>query len=93
MPVLEAMATGVPVLASNRGALIEAGGAAARLFDPDDPEALSRALAELLTDETGRRRMSEAGLAHARQFTWARTAARMREGWRAAVEYHAGRRG
>ena len=44
MPVLEAMAAGVPVLTSNRSALPEVAGDAALLVDPEDTEALGAAL-------------------------------------------------
>ena len=45
MPVLEAMAAGVPVITSNRSALPEVAGDAALLVDPDDTEAIGEALA------------------------------------------------
>ena len=44
MPVLEAMAAGVPVVTSNRSALPEVAGDAALLVDPEDTEALGEAL-------------------------------------------------
>jgi len=70
LPVLEAMASGVPVVASNRGALPEVCGNAALLVDPTDPAALSEAVLAAVGDCD----LREAGLARARSFTWERTA-------------------
>ena len=70
LPVLEAMASGVPVVASDRGALPEVCGNAALLVDPTSPEALSGAILAVI----GNDRMREAGLTRARTFTWERTA-------------------
>lgn len=74
LPVLEAMAAGTPVVASNVTALPETCGGAARLVDPE-PEALRDALLDLAEDEAEQTRLREAGLARADEFTWERTAA------------------
>ena len=50
LPVLEAMASGVPVVAADRTALPETCGDAALLVDPDDGEALAGALVRATTD-------------------------------------------
>ena len=73
LPALEAMATGAPVVASNRGALPEVTGGAALLVDPT-PKPLAEALGRLLADPALRERLREAGLARAAQFSWERTA-------------------
>jgi glycosyltransferase involved in cell wall biosynthesis len=70
LPVLEAMASGVPVVASNRGALPEVCGNAAILVDPTDRTGLADAILAAVGDE----RLRAAGLARARSFTWERTA-------------------
>jgi glycosyltransferase involved in cell wall biosynthesis len=93
MPAAEAMMAGVPVIAANRGALRETVGSAGRLVDPDDAEALSHALADVLADQILRDRMRDAGRRHAEQFTWTRTAHSLREAWSRAVEERARRRG
>lgn len=93
MPAAEAMMTGVPVIAANRGALQQTVGSAGRLIDPDDADALSGALDEVLTDQALRDRMRDAGRRHAEQFTWARTARSLREAWSLAVEERTRRRG
>jgi glycosyltransferase involved in cell wall biosynthesis len=71
LPVLEAMACGTPVVASDRTALPETAGGAARLAPPDEVAAATR---DLLDDEPERQRLREAGLRRAKEFTWARTA-------------------
>ena len=85
IPVLEAMTTGVPVVAANRGALPEAVGSAGRLFDAEDAEALAQHLQHLLTDPAERRRITGLGQAHARQFTWAAAAKGVRDAWTQAI--------
>jgi glycosyltransferase involved in cell wall biosynthesis len=70
LPVLEAMARGVPVASSDRSSLPEVAGDAALLFDPEDVAAITRAIERLLADEAERERLREAGRAQAARFTW-----------------------
>jgi glycosyltransferase involved in cell wall biosynthesis len=70
IPVLEAMAAGIPVIASNRSALPEVCGGAAELVNPDDEEALSAALMRLETDSVVRDELIRRGLARAGEFRW-----------------------
>jgi alpha-1,3-rhamnosyl/mannosyltransferase len=74
LPPLEAMSCGAPVVAGRTAAVAEVTAGAARLFDPRDAGALTRALLELLDDDAARRALSRAGLARAAQFSWERTA-------------------
>nr|WP_240898238.1 glycosyltransferase family 1 protein [Agromyces luteolus] len=74
LPLIEAMARGVPVVASDLPVLREAGGDAARWFDPDDTAELARTIDELLADRGARERMSRAGLERSARFSWERTA-------------------
>lgn len=74
LPVLEAMACGVPVVASLRSALPEVVGSAGRLIDPLDVEAMAGALTQLLDNEALRHRLAAAGLAQAARFSWTKTA-------------------
>jgi glycosyltransferase involved in cell wall biosynthesis len=73
LPVLEAMARGVPVACANASSLPEVAGDAALLFDPHDERAIASAIERLL-DPTEAARLSALGQARAREFTWQRTA-------------------
>jgi glycosyltransferase involved in cell wall biosynthesis len=75
MPALEAMAIGVPVVVSNRGALPEVVGDAALVVDPDDRDALSGAMERMLTDDGFAAAAAAKGIQRARRFRWANTAA------------------
>jgi glycosyltransferase involved in cell wall biosynthesis len=70
MPVLEAMACGAPVITSSTSALPEVAGDAAVLVNPEDADALSRAIRDILEDRGKRERLRELGLARAKSFTW-----------------------
>ncbi|MBA3707674.1 MAG: glycosyltransferase family 4 protein [Planctomycetes bacterium] len=74
LPPLEAMASGVPVLAANRTSLPEAVGEAAVLVDPTDTEEMAIGIRRLVADESLRARLRTAGLARAARFTWDLTA-------------------
>jgi glycosyltransferase involved in cell wall biosynthesis len=74
LPPLEAMACGVPVVASSASSLPEVVGDAGALVDPLDVEALAAALEQALCDEGWRRRAVARGLERAAHFTWARAA-------------------
>jgi glycosyltransferase involved in cell wall biosynthesis len=93
IPAVEAMTVGVPVIAANRGALGGTVGEAGLLLATDDSGELHAALETVLADPGRRDRMREAGWAQAAQFTWARTAAGVRDAWHAALEHRRGRRG
>jgi glycosyltransferase involved in cell wall biosynthesis len=74
LPVLEAMARGVPVACSNASSLPEVAGDGALLFDPHSEPAIAQALERLLDDDALRARLRARGTARAEQFTWERTA-------------------
>jgi glycosyltransferase involved in cell wall biosynthesis len=74
LPCLEAMASGVPVVAAAAGALPETVGDAGLLVDPDDPRAFSEALVVAATDEATRARIAQAGIVRADARAWSRTA-------------------
>ena len=74
LPVLEAMARGLPVATSNRSSLPEVAGDAALLFDPEDKDAIAAAIERLLADPGERARLIEAGHRQAERFTWAKSA-------------------
>jgi len=74
LPVLEAMARGVPVACSDSSSLPEVAGDAALLFDPRDEGAIATALERLLGDRAEAERLRARGLQRAREFTWERSA-------------------
>jgi glycosyltransferase involved in cell wall biosynthesis len=73
-PVLEAMASGAPVIASRAASIPEVAGEAGILLDPDDTTAWTEAIVRVVNDEDLRTRMAADGLARAVSFTWERTA-------------------
>ena len=80
MPVVEAMASGTPVVCSNHPSVDEAAGDAAVRVDPEDPADIRRGI-----DEARDRRdeLVARGLEHAARFTWRATGEAMLEGYRA----------
>ena len=71
LPVLEAMASGVPTVVSDRGALPEVAGDAALFVDPDDGPGIAEAILAAIRDAE---RLRRAGVSRAAPFTWERTA-------------------
>jgi len=67
MPITEAMACGVPVVASAHPSLDEAAGDAAVRADPEDPAAIAAAIDDAVAR---REELVPRGLAHAQRFTW-----------------------
>jgi glycosyltransferase involved in cell wall biosynthesis len=74
IPVLEAMACGVPVLTSNCSSLPEVAGDAAVLVDPYSIADIKKGIERVLSDEALRLRCSEQGLKRAAEFSWDRSA-------------------
>ena len=75
IPLLEAMAHGVPVLTSNISSIPEVCGDAALLVDPENEEELAQALRTLAGDPSLRQSLAQRGLTRARDFSWERTVA------------------
>ncbi len=74
LPVLEALACGVPVVGSNAAALPEVVGDAGLLVEPDDAERMAGGLIAVLNDETLRRELTERAVKQAARFSWQRCA-------------------
>ena len=74
LPVLESMACGVPVIASNQGALPEIAGDAAILVQPQSVTCIADAIFELLRNDALHDRLKAAGKKRAAEFTWQKAA-------------------
>jgi MMP alpha-(1->4)-mannosyltransferase len=89
LPLVEAMACGIPVVATHAGALPEVAGpdgVAARLVPPGDPQAMAAVIGELLDDPAQRIRLAAAGRDRVlRNFTWQAAAERTVDSYRAAI--------
>ncbi|MDX1630533.1 MAG: glycosyltransferase family 1 protein [Thermoanaerobaculia bacterium] len=86
LPVVEAMASGTPVITSNTSALQEIGEGYAELVDPLDVDAMGRAVARLMGDPERREALRERGMKRARDFSWGRTARETLEIYRDVLE-------
>jgi glycosyltransferase involved in cell wall biosynthesis len=74
MPITEAMASGVPVVARDHPVLRETGGDAAVYVEGDDPGAWSAAIERLLGDDAAHAELRSAGLSRSERFSWAAAA-------------------
>jgi|OpeIllAssembly_1097287.scaffolds.fasta_scaffold67587_2 alpha-1,3-rhamnosyl/mannosyltransferase len=86
LPVLEAMASGTPVVASNTSSIPEVAGDSAVLVSPEDEIGLAAAVSSVLRDSDRQENMRRRGLVRAAAFTWERTARETLAVYRAAVE-------
>ncbi|WDF31911.1 glycosyltransferase family 1 protein [Arthrobacter agilis] len=90
LPIIEAMATGTPVIASDIPIFREVGGDAALYVDPDDPRAVADAVQSL--EEPDRwAEASRRGRERARSYSWTASADQLRAACRRAMEEYAGR--
>lgn len=89
-PVVEAMASGCPVITSNRSSLIEIAEGAALTVDPEDADAIADAIVLLADDNAERRRLSAQGIARASRFSLRRMAEQTLEVYRAVARKEPG---
>ena len=85
LPVLEAMAFGIPVVASRVSSVVEVCGNAALLVDPHDAGAVADAIGKVLTEPPLADRLRQAGRARVLQFRWEDAARATREVYEAAA--------
>lgn len=85
-PPLEAMATGIPVAASNAGSIPEVCGEAAAYFDPYSVEDMSAVIETTLTDQALRARLRDLGSRQIARYSWATTAAQIASVFREVAE-------
>lgn len=85
LPLLEAMASGVPVVTSHRGSLAETAGAAGELVDPEDVASIRRGIERGLEDSPWREASIRNGLEIAQQRTWSSCARQTMALYRLAV--------
>jgi glycosyltransferase involved in cell wall biosynthesis len=69
-PVIQAMACGTPVIASNNTCIPEISGDAALLIDPQKPEEIAEVIAKILTDKKLANQLKKKGLNQSKHFTW-----------------------
>jgi alpha-1,3-rhamnosyl/mannosyltransferase len=84
LPVLEAMGHGCPVIAAAATALPEVVGASGVLLSPDDPDAWSAAMIELLTNDIRRAWLAEAAIARTAEFRWSSSAKQLQRAYERA---------
>jgi len=70
LPILEAMQLGVPVITSNRGALIEVGGKASLQVNPEKVEEIAEAIKLVLNTKELREGLVERGYKQVKKFSW-----------------------
>lgn len=85
LPVVEAMACGASVVASNSSSIPEIAGDAAILVDPADANAHVAAISGLLNDPLAREQLGSAGRARAARFTWAKCADELKRDFEALL--------
>lgn len=85
-PVLEAMASGTPVVATTGGSIPEIAGGAAVLVEPMRPQQFAGAILRLLGDDAEAARLREAGLRRAADFSWRACAEQTIEVYRDAID-------
>ena len=86
LPLVEAMACGTPVIASDTASIPEVLGDAGRLVDPEDGQAWTSAIIDVVNNEQTRGSLRAAGLRRAAEFTWERTARLTLDAYRRVLE-------
>ncbi|MBN9930538.1 glycosyltransferase family 4 protein [Pantoea agglomerans] len=87
LPVLEAMASGTPVICSNATSLPEVAGDAALMHEPQDVHTLTNYMQMMIENADEKRRMIDTGLARAREFSWSLCADKTIEAYEQVARY------
>ena len=74
IPVIEAMASGIPVITSANSAMQEIAGDAALYFNPGEPSSIAEKMMLIYKDENKRNELIQKGLQHCQTYTWQKTA-------------------
>lgn len=90
LPIVEAMACGTPVIASDIACVPEVTGGAAMLVDPHSTTALAQAMTEIYNDSALRDGLITRGIARARRFDWHHTATATRDAYRRVYDFRTG---
>ncbi len=85
IPILEAMACGIPVITSTTSSMPEVAGDAALMVDPYNPDEIAMAIEQMTSDPTLRQRLRMAGFKQASQFSWPKMAADVQEIYEEAI--------
>ncbi len=85
MPIIEAMASGTPVVTSNSTSLPEIADGAAMLVDPNSPEDIALGIRTVLENPQVRQQLRQWGLERAREFSWDRSAELVAQRYRALL--------
>lgn len=85
LPGLEAMVHGAPVVSSNATCLPEIYGDAAHYFDPNDVQAITKSIADVLSNEVLRKELVVKGIAQAKKYSWQRMAEQTLEVYKKAL--------
>ena len=81
IPILEAMASGCPVITSNCSSMPEVAGNAARLVDPKNIDEITKAMDEVLENKTLRRVLIKKGLERVKHFSWKKAGKALRDAY------------
>ena len=73
LPIVEAFAAGVPVLAANKTAIPEVAAGAALLFDPENVTSIAESMVAIFESPALREELRDAGKERAKHFSWGRT--------------------
>jgi len=85
IPIIEAMAAGIPVVSSNKASLQEVGGDGALFVNPEDKDKFAESLYRVITDDKLRLELIKKGEAVARKFSWRETAERTLKVYKSVV--------